>query len=111
MTKTKQTKASTNKQKYEEAKKIVDTMVYNYETKDYEFLSDRNEREYGHLENKAVIVGVLDALSDTSYFQQTKEEMRQKLDTIHWILVKHGERLYQSDFTHEEAFDKLFEQK
>lgn len=87
-----------NKTKYQKAKQIVDTMVYNYDTKDYEFLTDRNEREYGGLNSKPRIVGVLDAKSDTSYYNMTKEEMKQRLDTIHWILERHGEKLYQDKY-------------
>ena len=53
-----------NKSKHEKAKKIVDTMVYNYETDDYEFVSDRCKRNYSDIKTKAQLIGILDAKSD-----------------------------------------------
>ena len=91
-----------NKTKYEKAKKIVDTMVFNYETGDYEFLTDRCERLYGNLDSKPQIIGVLEAKADTNYIpNMTKEEMRIRLDEIAYILNKYGQYLYSKESTWE----------
>ena len=91
-----------NKDKYNEAKKIVDTMVYNYDTDDYEFVSDRCKRMYSNLGHKSQIIGTLQAKADYSYIpHSSKEDLQIRLQEIEWILEKYGEFLYHSDSTWE----------
>lgn len=88
-----------NKAKYEKAKKIVDTMVYNYETDDYEFVSDRCKREYSDITSKAQLIGILNAKSDYTNVgnYDRLHSLQVRLQEIEWLINQYGEWLYLPD--------------